>query len=236
MLSAVSLLALAYSLGPPSPRLHARASGCSMEHRLNNYVLPGPMKPLGNQVLVKMRKVQEQTDGGLFVPTADTEKPKEGNVIAAGPGSVHPETGELIACPVKEGDLVLLSDFSGEKVDYDGDKHVFINADSLLGVFADGAMTVSGFTPIGDRILIEVAEAEQQTSTGIALALDEDDDDNSGKVAAVGAGKILANGKLQPVEIATGESVMYSRRAGADAKLEGKRFKIVFESQCICKW
>ena len=180
--------------------------------------------------------MSEQTDGGLFVPTADTEKPKEGFVVAAGPGSVHPETGELIECPVKEGDLVLLSDFTGEKVEYNNEKHTFVNADSLLGVFADTQMTIGGFTPIGERVLVEVAEAETETASGIALSVDEDDDNNSGKVAAVGAGMIQANGKRKPVEITAGENVMFSGYAGAEAKLEGKKFKIVLERECICKW
>ena len=82
-----------------------------------------------------MRKLEEKTGGGLFVPTADTEKPKEGIVVAAGPGKVNAETGELIPSPVAEGDLVLLSDFSGEKVDYNNEKHIFVNADNLLGKF-----------------------------------------------------------------------------------------------------
>lgn len=50
-LSLVGMLASAYQLGPaflPAP--HARASPLSMEYRLNNYILPGPMQPLGNQV------------------------------------------------------------------------------------------------------------------------------------------------------------------------------------------
>lgn len=151
----LSLFSLAYQLGSPAVRSQLRAPSCSMELRLNNYILPGPLQPLGNQarapapraprssasedpgltpdgvvcahpsqVLVKPRKLEDKTDGGLFVPTAESEKPKEGFVIAAGPGTVSAETGEMIECPVKEGDLVLLSDFSGEKIDYNGENHV----------------------------------------------------------------------------------------------------------------
>ena len=124
---ASTLLALAYQLTPSSlpARPDARAPAPAMETRLNNYVLPGPMRPLGNQVMVKLRKLDDKTTGGLFVPTADTEKPKEGIVVLAGPGSRHPDTGALVECPVKEGDLVLLSDYAGEKVDYNGESHIF---------------------------------------------------------------------------------------------------------------
>ena len=54
------------------------------------------MKPIGNQVMVKLRKVDDKTTGGLFVPTAEIEKPKEGVVVLAGPGAPHPDTGEVV--------------------------------------------------------------------------------------------------------------------------------------------
>eukprot|EP00322_Chrysochromulina_rotalis_P015954 CAMPEP_0115840770 /NCGR_PEP_ID=MMETSP0287-20121206/6942_1 /TAXON_ID=412157 /ORGANISM="Chrysochromulina rotalis, Strain UIO044" /LENGTH=208 /DNA_ID=CAMNT_0003294391 /DNA_START=121 /DNA_END=747 /DNA_ORIENTATION=- len=206
------------------------------EYRLNNYILPGPVKPVGNQVLVKMRKLEEKTGGGLFVPTADTEKPKEGIVVASGPGRVNAESGELIPNPVSEGDLVLLSDFTGEKVEYNGEKHIFVEADGLLGKFEGGKVTASSFTPIADRVLVAVAEAEKETSTGIALALDDDDDEFAGEVVAVGAGKYLTNGQQKAVDITTGNNVMYKRHTGHNAKMDGKSFKIVFENDCIAKW
>ena len=83
-----------------------------------------------------MRKLEEKTGGGLFVPTGESEQPKEGYVVAAGPGQVDRETGELIECPVSEGDLVLLSDFTGEKIEYNGEKHIFVDAGGLLGKFS----------------------------------------------------------------------------------------------------
>uniref|UniRef100_A0A7S2IT45 20 kDa chaperonin, chloroplastic n=1 Tax=Haptolina brevifila TaxID=156173 RepID=A0A7S2IT45_9EUKA len=233
----LSLFSLTYNLGPPPTRPHLRSSSCAMEeYRLNNYILPGPMKPLGNQVLVKPRKLEDKTDGGLFVPTAESEKPKEAFVIAAGPGEVNAETGELIGCPVKEGDLVLLSDFVGENVDYNGEKHVFVDANNLLGTFSSKELSVSSFTPLGDRVMVAVAEAAKETTTGIALALDDDEDSNQGEVVAVGPGKYTTKGVLQPVGVSTGECVMFNKYAGSLTKMDGKTFKIVFESECIAKW
>ena len=47
----LSLISLAYQLGPAVRTHGARAPACTMgEYRLNNYILPGPVKPLGNQV------------------------------------------------------------------------------------------------------------------------------------------------------------------------------------------
>jgi len=235
--SLVGMLASAYQLGPaflPAP--HARASSLSMEYRLNNYILPGPMQPLGNQVLVKLRRAEDKTGGGLFLATGEAEKPKEGVVVAAGPGLPHPDTGKLLENPLKEGDLVLLSDFSGEKVDYNDQKHLFIDANNVLGCFTDSSMTVATFKPLGDRVMVEMPEAVKETTTGIALAGMEDEDGNQGVVTAVGPGKLDSSGSLVTPTISVGESVLYKGYTGADATVDGRQFKIVFEGDCLAKW
>lgn len=202
---------------------------------LNNLELSRPLQPVGNQVLVKIRVAQEKTGGGLFVVEAETPKPKEGIVVAAGPGGLD-ENGETVKCPVAPGDLVLLSDYTGEKVDYNGQKHIFVDGETILGTFTDGQVSVDSFKPLGDRVLVVMAKAATETSTGIALAQSEDEDDNMGEVVAVGEGTVV-NGKLKPTEISAGESVLYARNAGAVANFDdNRRYVIVSESDCLAKW
>ena len=186
--------------------------------------------------MVKLRKVDDKTTGGLFVPTTEIEKPKEGTIVLAGPGKANPETGALIDCPVKDGDLVMLSDDSGEKVDYNNEQHIFTDADTLLGYFEDQALAIKAFRPLGDLLMVAVADMEQETSTGIALAGLEEEEGNSGEVVATGPGRRLYNGDLVPCETKPGDSVMYTSRMGQEATLEGKRFIIVSEQDCLCKW
>ena len=109
LLSSTTLLA--YVVGPsPGPASSRRGAHAVMqEYKLNNMALPGPLQPLEDQLLVKTSKYDDKTSGGLFVPAAATEKPREGTVIAAGPGKPHEKSGKVIECPVKAGDLVLLS-------------------------------------------------------------------------------------------------------------------------------
>lgn len=237
MLTAISFAA-GYTIGPATTPQQSRSPAVTMagEYRLNNYILDKPVEPLNNQVLVKLRKVSEQTGGGLFVPTGETEKVKEGVVVAAGPGRQHPETGKLLPCPVKEGELVLLSDFVGEKVEYNGEKHMFVDGDTLLGSYENKEMTVGAFKPLGDRVMVEIEGKPSETTTGIALALDDDDDPNQGTVVAVGPGKPQPSGEIKPVGIATGENIMFARYVGTEHELEGKRFKIVDEGDCLAKW
>ena len=77
---------------------------------------------------------------------------------------------------------------------------------------------------------------EAETSTGIALAGLEEEEGNSGEVVATGPGRRLYNGDLVPCETKPGDSVMYTSRMGQEATLEGKRFIIVSEQDCLCKW
>jgi len=205
-------------------------------YQINNYALPGPLTPLGNQVLVKLRKVDDKTSGGLFVPTEEVEKPKEGVVVLVGPGKALPMTGVTQECPVKVGDVVLLQDTSGEKVDYDGESHIFCDADQLLGAFSDEQLTVASFEPLGDLLMVEGAYQETETSTGIALAGLDEEDGNSGEVVAVGPGRRLDNGELLPPSVTVGDSVMYASRAGAEVVVEGKKFVVGSDGQCLCVW
>jgi len=230
-------LSLAYQLAPAGPACHmTRSTVPAMQYQLNNYLLDGPLQPLGNQVLVKLNKVEEKTDGGLFVPTAAKEKPKEGVVVAAGPGVVHPSTGKLLPNSVSVGDTVMLTEFDGEKVDYNSEKHIFVDADDVLGSFEGGVPSAASFRPNSDRLLVKLAEAATETSSGIALAATEDDDSNQGEVVAVGSGKMAATGEIIPVEIAAGDKVLYPRNTGFETTFEGKKFKIVFAADCMAKW
>ena len=52
----------------------------------------GPLTPLGNLVLVKVKETLTATEGGVLLPDQAKERPTEGLVIAAGPGKIHPHT------------------------------------------------------------------------------------------------------------------------------------------------
>ena len=198
LLSSTTLLA--YVVGPsPGPASSRRGAHAVMqEYKLNNMARPGPLQPLEDQLLVKTSKYDDKTSGGLFVPAAATEKPREGTVIAAGPGKPHEKSGKVIECPVKAGDLVLMSEYAGEKVDYCNEAHLLMPSTEVLGIFEGGNPVASAFKPLADNVLIELAEAATETSSGIALAGSLSEDDSpSGKAVAVGAGKVNADGAVR---------------------------------------
>ena len=92
------------------------------------------IKPLSNRVLVKRSKAQA-TKGGIILPETAQEKPKEGEVVAVGPG-LRDEEGNIREMPVKIGDRVLFSSYAGTEIkNSDSEEEYLILAeDDILGV------------------------------------------------------------------------------------------------------
>jgi chaperonin GroES len=90
-------------------------------------------RPLGDRVLVRRIKEEEKTKGGIIIPDTAKEKPQEGKVVAVGKGK-HSEDGKLIPVEVKAGDKILFGKYSGSEVKLDGDEHVILREDDILGI------------------------------------------------------------------------------------------------------
>lgn len=91
------------------------------------------IKPLGNRVLIQRNKAPS-TKGGILLPDSAQEKPKEGTVIAVGPGKLN-DKGDIEQLNVKVGDKVMFSSYSGTEINGD-DGLLIMSEDDLLGVFA----------------------------------------------------------------------------------------------------
>ena len=91
------------------------------------------IRPLQDRVIVQRVKEEEKTKGGLFIPDTAKEKPIEGTVVAVGNGKVS-EDGTLRKLDVKEGDRVLFGKYSGTEVKIEGEEHLILREDDILGV------------------------------------------------------------------------------------------------------
>jgi len=91
------------------------------------------IRPLGDRILVKRIKEEEKTKGGIIIPDAAKEKPQEGKVVAVGKGKVT-EEGKLLVPDVKAGDKILFGKYSGSEVKLDGEEHLILREDDILGV------------------------------------------------------------------------------------------------------
>jgi chaperonin GroES len=91
------------------------------------------IRPLGDRILVKRIKEEDKTKGGIIIPDTAKEKPQEGKVIAVGRGR-RSEKGDLIAPDVKAGDRILFGKYSGSEVKLEGEDHLILREDDILGV------------------------------------------------------------------------------------------------------
>jgi len=90
-------------------------------------------RPLHDRVLVKRVEQEEKTAGGIIIPDTAQEKPMEGEVVAAGPGT-HKDDGTVVPLDVKDGDRVLFGKWSGTEVKIDGQELLIMKESDLLGI------------------------------------------------------------------------------------------------------
>jgi len=91
------------------------------------------IRPLQDRVIVKRIAEEEKTKGGIIIPDTAKEKPQEGKVIAAGKGKVS-EDGKLTPLEVKVGDKILFGKYSGTEIKLDGEEHLIMREEDILGV------------------------------------------------------------------------------------------------------
>jgi len=91
------------------------------------------IRPLGDRILVKRIKEEEKTKGGIIIPDTAKEKPQEGKVVAVGKGKMSDE-GKLLVPDVKAGDKILFGKYAGSEVKLEGEEHLILREDDILGV------------------------------------------------------------------------------------------------------
>ncbi len=91
------------------------------------------MRPLQDRVILRRVEGEAKTAGGIIIPDSAQEKPQEGRVVAVGPGKLD-DAGKHIAPEVKKGDKVLFGKYSGTEVSLDGEEHLIVREEDILGV------------------------------------------------------------------------------------------------------
>ncbi len=92
------------------------------------------IKPLGSRILVQRQEVQTKTVGGIFLPDSAKQKPKQGVVLAVGPGKVD-DKGKKMPLDVKVGDEVLFSSYGGMEYKMDDQDYLILSEEDILAVF-----------------------------------------------------------------------------------------------------
>jgi chaperonin GroES len=91
------------------------------------------LRPLGDRIVVKPGKEEEVTKGGILLPDTAKKKPREGEVLAVGPGKLM-ENGERAPMEVAVGDVVVYSEYGGTTIEIGTEEFVILDEGSVLAL------------------------------------------------------------------------------------------------------
>lgn len=87
--------------------------------------------------------------------------------------------------------------------------------------------------PLGDRLVVKPMEAEETTAGGIVLPDTAKEKPQKGEVVAVGPGKMLENGKIEPMEVKVGDTIYYAKYGGSEIKIGTEEYVILRQDDVL---
>jgi len=87
--------------------------------------------------------------------------------------------------------------------------------------------------PLGDRVILQRAEAEEKTAGGILLPETAKDKPKEGKVIAVGEGRLNEKGERVKMTVKVGDRVLFTSYAGTEVKYQGEDYLIMSENDIL---
>ena len=91
------------------------------------------IRPLQDRVIVKRVEEDEKSKGGIIIPDTAKEKPQEGKVVAVGKGKLG-DDGKVTPLDVKINDRILFGKYSATEINFDGEEHLIMREEDILGV------------------------------------------------------------------------------------------------------
>jgi len=89
------------------------------------------------------------------------------------------------------------------------------------------------FRPLHDRVLVKRLDSEEKTSGGIIIPDTAQEKPMEGKVIAVGAGSRSEDGKVHPLDVKKGDSILFGKWSGTEVKINGDELLIMKESDIM---
>ena len=89
------------------------------------------------------------------------------------------------------------------------------------------------FKPLYDRVLVQRVEEASVSAGGIIIPDSAKEKPLRGKVLAVGAGKLLDDGNLRPLDVKAGDVVLFGKYAGTEIKIDGAEQTILREDDIL---
>jgi len=89
------------------------------------------------------------------------------------------------------------------------------------------------FRPLHDRVVVKRIEAEEKTATGIIIPDTAKEKPSQGEIVAVGPGGRDESGKLVPIDLKVGDTVLFGKWSGTEVKIDGEDLLIMKESDIM---
>jgi chaperonin GroES len=87
--------------------------------------------------------------------------------------------------------------------------------------------------PLHDRILVRRLEEETTTKGGIIIPDTAKEKPQEGRVVAIGSGKLLEDGTVRPLDVKTGDKILFGKYSGSEITLEGEEHLIIREEDVL---
>ena len=87
--------------------------------------------------------------------------------------------------------------------------------------------------PLHDRVLVKRLEEERTTAGGIVIPDSATEKPSRGKVIAVGKGKILEDGSVRPLDVKTGDQVLFGKYGGTEVKIDDEELLVMREDDIM---
>ncbi len=92
------------------------------------------LRPLGARAIVKPLEAEKESPGGIILPEAAREAPRQGKIVAVGTAGLYVQEDEEGKSAVNEGDIVLYASFVGTEVKIEGEDYLILNEEDILAV------------------------------------------------------------------------------------------------------
>ena len=90
-----------------------------------------------------------------------------------------------------------------------------------------------GVRPLHDRILVKRVAEEEKTAGGLFITDTAKEKPQRGQIVATGKGRVTEDGKILPLEVKTGDKILFSKYAGTELKLDGSEYLMMREEDIL---
>jgi len=87
--------------------------------------------------------------------------------------------------------------------------------------------------PLQDRLIVERLESEEKTASGLYIPDTAKEKPQQGRVVAVGKGRIREDGSVQPLDVKSGDRILFGKYSGTEIKIDGNEYLILKEDDVL---